>query len=483
MIEEKFIPLNNFIPNFIFTGKRERKVKLYREIQKDYIKLFYITEHYNNAKRRHSVITPKEISCSKKTFEVLGLLQAEMTKANDGCLTFANSEYRLVNKVMAWFDKEFDLGNDSWRWSITLNMNEPKNQDYKKIIEDKVIKHWINKTKISENMGSPKTVLYIKDTKHKKLKPDYYGSLVIAHKQNLFSQIIKNYVKLLSYDIYNLDEDYIRAFMKGIIAGEGCIFNRKKSGHYRVSISACKEEERKIYQKALNKLGIKLRLYDDYKETVISGRKYLVKLLKQRLMTLHPRKYNKFLNMMRRYPRITEETGYFRGSKKPWNKTPEEKIREIVDLYNSGIISTKEIAGKLNLGLLKVQRVFKEKNLGKRMIKYPKEMRKEIALFAKENPKLTHKEIAEIYEVSLMCVGRACKKYKIDRGNKSRIKIPRWKEYKIIEMYKKNPIVKVSDIMNEVGISNTVVKRVRRENNLSHLGFKYLIGCNNPNNY
>lgn len=70
-------------------------------------------------------------------------------------------------------------------------------------------------------------------------------------------------------------------------------------------------------------------------------------------------------------------------------------------------------------------------------------------------------------------------KYKIKRGNKSLCKIPEEKIQRIIQIYKENPIVKISDICKEVGVSDSVIKRVRKENNLGHLGYMHLIGNNN----
>ena len=64
------------------------------------------------------------------------------------------------------------------------------------------------------------------------------------------------------------------------------------------------------------------------------------------------------------------------------------------------------------------------------------------------------------------------------RGHKANCKIPEEKIQQIIQLYKEKPIIKVSEITNKLGVSNSVVKRVRREHHLLHLGYKRLIGCN-----
>ncbi|MFH1592746.1 MAG: hypothetical protein ABIB47_05260 [Candidatus Woesearchaeota archaeon] len=238
----------------------------------------------------------------------------------------------------------------------------------------------------------------------------------------------------------------------------------KESGRYSVHISACKEEERLVYQKALERLGVRLKIYKDYKETLISERENLVQLLKQRLMTLHPRKYNKFLHMMQQYSKISQETGYFTGTKRAWNKVPEHKINQILELYKSGTTITKKIAEKVGVSIIKVQRVLKENNLGKRVIKTPEEKREEIAQFVKKNPKLTQKQIAEHFNVHESVVLRALKKYNI--RTKARFKIPEEKIQKIIQMHNDNPAVKYLEIMKKVRVSSSVIRRVKIENNL-----------------
>jgi len=478
-MDKKFIDLKEYIPERILSGENEKEIKLNTNIEEDYIDLSYTTEHFNGSWREHSTSMPRRINCNKETFEVLGLLQAEMGKTNNGSLVFANSEYQIIKKVMKWFDKELELNYKNWRWYIRLNMQEPNDLNYKKEIEDKIISYWLSKTKINNEMKHPKTVTYVKDTKHTKLKDHYYGTLMIEYKFNLFSQIIKNLVRSKTYNMINEDKKNIRCFMKGIIAGEGCVAYHPKSRHYIVHITALQEEEREIYQKCLERLNINSRLYKDYKDMIISERGNLIQLLNQRLMCLSHKKYNRFLYMMQQYPNISYQTGYFTGEKKIWNKIPEEKINKIIELYNSGTTRTIEIAEKVGVSPIKVNRVLKENNLGERVVKTDEEKRKQIADFVKANMNLSNDLIAKQFNVHESVVRRICKKYKIDKGNKSRCKIPQEKIQKIIDIYKENPTVKFSEVIDKVGVSDSVIIRVRKENNLENLGYKHLIGNNN----
>ncbi|MFH1209779.1 MAG: hypothetical protein V1663_03245 [archaeon] len=476
---KKFIDLKEYIPDRILSGDNEKEIKLNINIEEYYIDLSYITEHFNDSWREHSTSIPRRIKCNEETFEVLGLLQAEMGKTNNGCLVFANSEYRLIKKVMEWFNKELELNFNNWRWYIRLNMQEPNDLDYKKEIENKIINYWLSKTKINDEIKYPKTVTYTKNSNYTKLKNCYYGTLMIEHKSKLFSQIIKSYVKNLSYNLHSYDKKDISSFIKGVLAGESCVEIDKKCKKYRIHLTANNSDERNLYQEYLNKIGIEIKQYKDYKDMIISKRENLVKLLKQRLMCLSPSKYSKFLFMMQEYPDISNQTGYFTGEKKIWNKIPEEKIEKIIELYNSGTTRTLEIAEKVGVSQIKVQRVLKENNLGERVVKTDEEKRNEIADFIKENMNLSNDLIAKQFRVHESVVRRICKKYKIDKGNKSRCKIPQEKIQKIIDIYKENPTVKFSEIMDKVRVSDSVIIRVRKENSLENLGYKHLIGNNN----
>ena len=197
-------------------------------------------------------------------------------------------------------------------------------------------------------------------------------------------------------------------------------------------------------------------------------------------MTLHPRKYAAFLNMMKHYPGIIEETGYFTGERKVWNKHPEGINQKIIELFNQGMTRTADIAEQLGISTIKVNRILKKNNLGKRLIKTLEELRKRAAEYAQQHTELSLKEIGEHFNLSESAVLRACKKYNVKRDpGKLHCTIPAEKIQRIIQLYKENPTIKFKQIMQEVGVSDTVIRRVRKEYNLDHLGFKRLIGNNN----
>ena len=481
MIES--LDLMDFIPNVVYCGKGSVPKNLNKNYDNKYINLSYITEGYNNSTKEYSLTIPRKIEKTIRTFEVLGLLQAEMGKTQNGTLSFANNEPKIINYVLNWFKKELELDESIWRWSIKLNINDPENQNYKKEIENKVINYWTSKTKIFLAQAYPKKVTYIKNTNNTKLKFFDRGSLVLEYRNNLFSQIIKNLVKEITYEkILEYNSNLIQGYIKGIIAGESAVELSKKDKKYRIHISASKEEEKEIFYQCLKKLEIDSIKYKGDK-LIISKKENNIKLLNQRLMTLHPKKYAKFLNMMRQYPNIESETGYFKPKgENIWNKTPEHKVNKILEIHkNNPNLSCKKIASSVGVSPIKVNRVLRKNNLGKRMIQTSESKRKEIADYTKEHPELNMNKVSRIFNVSESVVMRSYKKYYGIRGMAANKKISKEIEQKIIDLYKKNPSIKFTEIIKITGVSSTVIKRVRRENNLGHLGFKHLIGNNNPN--
>lgn len=429
-----------------------------------------------NIKKNYHLTLRRFIDYNNETFEVLGLLKAEMGKTDNGCVNFSNCEPRIINKVLEWFDKEIEISPKKWKWYIKVNMKEPEDKKYRLEIENKLKKYWLEKTNINYESKYPLSVSYKNDSIHEKLNICNKGTLVIEFKSNLFSQIIKNYVEKFSLEVLNLGEEEIRNFMRGVIAGEGCISFNKKEGNFRVLISSTKKDERDLYQDCLKRLNIESCNYDDSKDIKISKKENVIKLYSQRLICLHLARYNKFLTMIHSYK---NKEGLFEQTK-PWNKTSSEKEKQIIDLSaKNPHITSKEIATEGDISPITANRIMRRNKLGKRSFPItPKEKRLEIVKFIEENPSKTLKKISIIFNVHESVVNRINRKFNKFRGNKARCKIPEEKTNKILEMYKENPAIKFSDISKEVGVSHSVIKRVRRENNMEHLGYKHLIGCN-----
>lgn len=405
-----------FIPQKVICGKGGEQHPLSVNSDDCYIMLSYVTNMTNNAKREFSLTIPKYITRNQETFEVLGLLQAEMGKTENRCLVFANSEHKIINKVIKWFEKELEINPNNWKWYIKLNIKKPENKTYRREIETKIVNYWLRRVKIDPEKRYPTTITYRKESKRRKLKN--HGTLIIEYKSNLFSQIIKRYVHLMSKKIPSLGKEEIRWFMKGIIAGESNIEIYKPAKIYRVYLSAIKKEELDLYQKCLNILEIDTKQYQNDK-LIISKRKNNIELLKQKLVCLSPKKYDKFLKLMKLYPKISEETGYFSGKKEPHNKISQEITNKIVELHHKNPDAPAwKIAEKVGVSAIKVARVRKEHSLGERRDKTSKEMIEKIIKLHQENPSAYAYEIANKLGLHKSRIERVRRKYGLVRTKK-----------------------------------------------------------------
>ncbi|MDP3918963.1 MAG: hypothetical protein Q8Q35_03625 [Nanoarchaeota archaeon] len=155
------INLKKFIPRILIVPKSKNKYPLLVEDKESYFLIRHTTSHFNNSRRHHSLIIPKSINRNKETFEVLGLLQAEMGKTNNGCIVFANSEYKLVNKVISWLEKELEINHNTWKWYIRINLQEPKDVKLKQELTEKMKNYWIKHTKINPNNSHTKALCFV----------------------------------------------------------------------------------------------------------------------------------------------------------------------------------------------------------------------------------------------------------------------------------------------------------------------------------
>jgi len=330
----------DFVPERVKSQKdQDKEFELEKRQDEIYLILCYRTVLHNHTGavgfKYYNLIIPKTVTRNPFTFEVLGLLQAEMGKQQDGKVVFCNHEYKLVNKVLLWFESELALPKDKWKWYIKVNINEPSNNCYKEIIEKKTIDHWTHRTGLSLQNAYPKTVSYIKNTKNQTLRNSDYGTLIIENANNLFSQIVKNFVNKMSRSMLSYHTDELRHYMRGIIAGESNVECNKNEGHFRVMICAKDLGERLLYKEYLNRLGIDSTVYNKFLSLVISKKDNILELLKQKMMTLSPEKYSKFLNMAKLYKNFDELKLWEEKLQKPHNKKPDWLINEVIELHFS----------------------------------------------------------------------------------------------------------------------------------------------------
>ncbi|MFH1650017.1 MAG: hypothetical protein ABIA93_05695 [Candidatus Woesearchaeota archaeon] len=363
---DKNLDLLTYLPRIISTPSSSRRFPLVVRAGEEYLNLSYSYSLSYNRRREMAIVIPRFVSSGLETFQVAGLLQAEMGKTNNGCLVFANSEYQLVNHVLNWFQKELHISPSRWHWYIRVNVEEPTDLTYKERIEEKVLWHWISKTSLISKKKYPRTVTYRKNAGHKTLYASDYGTMMIEIKNNLLSHVMKQFVAIIRDGILGQHEDHVRYFMRGILAGESNVELNKKIMKYRVFLCAPNICERRLYRVCFRKLGVASTLYKKFPSLIISRKENLIKLLQQKLMCLSPQKYNKFLNMMKHY-RDIRDYGYFTGAKVPHNKIPDSTVQKIIQLgLRHPDWLARHIAKQVGVSSIKVQRVLKENNLGVR---------------------------------------------------------------------------------------------------------------------
>jgi hypothetical protein len=294
---KQFIPdrfnsgiLGNSYPAEIFDEKNHYCVRYWRDVSNQTKRIV--------GKRKLEDRIPKEIALSRSTFEVLGLLQGEMSKTSRGPITFCNCRPEVINHVLRWFSEEFKLRLSNWHWYIKLNIQEP-HEELKEVLTQNLIEYWMSNVGLSYHMRFPKTVSFIKNTKNQITKND--GTLIIERRAPIFVQTLQKFVNDMTFTMPNRSREEIIAFMRGIIAAEACINYRLSSGHRRVFITATNDDERAIFSRCLNKLGVETTVCKPIKDIVISRIENIYRLHELDLMSLNQEKHKVFLEMIKSY--------------------------------------------------------------------------------------------------------------------------------------------------------------------------------------
>jgi hypothetical protein len=299
------LEVKNFVPNLIVSGILGNAYPPIISEHGDCIEISYSRPVSNHTKRTvgyriHRTTLPKTVLADKQFYFVMGLLQGEMSKTNKRPLTFANSEPEIINSVLSWFSEEFHIAPTHWHWYLRLNIAKPP-EDVHKVLESELVKHWLGLCPLSFDMRYNKTLTYSTTTKSSR---NNSGTLMIERRNPIFVQTIQTLVQHVLTNCEYQDDEAIVAYLRGIIAAEGCINFQPNSGHFRVFISAKLQSERDVYKACLKRLGIEC--YDCLKirTLVISRKENVKKLFDLGLITGSPIKLKRFLEMVNHYKTI-----------------------------------------------------------------------------------------------------------------------------------------------------------------------------------
>ena len=300
------LSVKSFVPQTIVSTKRydgifrEYPVRIHEleeQIDVEYSVPISNQTGDTGALRSFSRTFPKTLPSTQKTFQVLGLLQGEMSKTHNRALTFANTEPALINYVLDWFEQTNLLLCTDWKWYIKINL-PPQGTEIDEQLSCELKEHWATVTDVHWDRSYP-TVLSFTPTSPRQV-PVNDGCLMLEHRNSLFTQTVQKIVKTMTWQMPRCDEQQVIWYMQGIIAAESCI-NWSRQGHRRVFITAPNLEERAIFQACLDKCGVESVSSKPIRGLIVSGRHNLERLDELGLMTLHPKKHKKFTAMLASY--------------------------------------------------------------------------------------------------------------------------------------------------------------------------------------
>lgn len=206
------------------------------------------------------LVLPKTLKANKGLFELIGILEGEMTekKSSTGGTTFrvTNSEMKILRKIVT-ISKIFGIYPKNWKVSLTLNS---KNKTFGKKELIKLKEKWSNNLGIPvENFGK------ITITKKYKSKFSPYGIVQLRYSNQQFWYFIKRLIEF-SHKIILTNKTCAIHYLRGLIAGEGGVGLSKSKKIRFVQIGVTKSKNRKFYLRVLKFL--KIKNYKVYSEKI-----------------------------------------------------------------------------------------------------------------------------------------------------------------------------------------------------------------------
>lgn len=298
----KTLNLRDVIPPTIVATKKQNEYLLEVDERKDHYYVHYQTDIYNRTglvgKRTYEQLVPKEIILNAPTMEILGILQGEMSKTDRGVSTIANSETSIMKKVIDWFENHKLAHRNEWNWYLRFNIPEP-DPLVAADLRQAIVPFWISACELEPSKQYKKVLTWTPHTKNHLMANK--GTLMIEKGNRIFALVVQRLVATITNSMPKSNKEQIVPFLKGILAAESCINYKLSTGHRRVFVTACYDTERAIFRKGFHAIGITTKDCKPIKDIVISGRDNLLRMHELRLMTLHPNKYEKFLEMVNSY--------------------------------------------------------------------------------------------------------------------------------------------------------------------------------------
>lgn len=257
---------------------------LYLKLQDDYFVVWY----EQRINQRVFVILPRFIELNDIFWETFGILFGEMTKST---IAISNTDSKVLNHIIKFFDDSNLIDKASWKFSFSLNCKEIYG-DIKYTVEESK-NFWSNKLSISmEKIGNACLYKQFKST----LNPNF-GKIDLRFSNKALRYVINSLIIFVKDNVCN-NPNYSIAFLRGLIAAEGC--PGKRSGDYglaSIRIASKFEEERIFYAKICRYIGLDAKLYKRHNIEIRSIENF-IKAFELKLFSLNEKRNRVFIERL-----------------------------------------------------------------------------------------------------------------------------------------------------------------------------------------
>ena len=237
-------------------------------------------------------VIPRYLKLDTNLFEVFGLYQGEgykKTPISGTRLEFVNCDKDIINIILKFFKKRFNIPIE--RWSVYINYVYNK-ENLKS--HNKLVLYWYNETKIPKS--NFRKTQYLKG---KCIKSASFGTLHILIPSCVLGEIclgILDHLEILS----TKNEKHAAAFLRGLMAADGSAIEHQYKHNKtlrNVDLAIETQKEIMLYKKILNKLNIEVKDYSAHSRKLsVCGWDNFYKLAKINIFELHRKKVNSFKN-------------------------------------------------------------------------------------------------------------------------------------------------------------------------------------------
>lgn len=220
-----------------------------KKVPRNKIFAYYRNEHHNKGYRQHYMFLPKKIILNEDFISAIGFFDAEGSKTHPRTIEVVNSEPRLINLFIKFFNY-FNITKENISYRIIFNRKLPNLlKNSKENINSNSIKFWKNHIKIPDDKKIK--INYVGKLKGKSKKNIIkYGSLNINYHNVLFRNLFFNLIK--ESKIQMEKENELIAYLRGYFCGEAYVGKSDRS----IQVASKDLNQLEFAKNALEKIGV-----------------------------------------------------------------------------------------------------------------------------------------------------------------------------------------------------------------------------------